>query len=186
MKKSLLTALFAAFSGSLALAGSISVAKAGNLREGPSTKSKIVGQLTPGEAVEELESSGGWFKVELPDGKIGWSHNSLFKASPRPPEESAAPNKTKAAADKPPDGGSTAVGAVGVSQSVSFFADRESVTISGETIRVGMTKKQVLQKAKKIGIEIEQETPDRWLLSMFVMEFEKGKLASFPEIRPMR
>lgn len=42
------------------------------LRTGPGTDHKIVSMLASGQEVETLEQSGGWTRVNLPDGKTGW------------------------------------------------------------------------------------------------------------------
>ncbi|MBO1912126.1 SH3 domain-containing protein, partial [Microvirga sp. 3-52] len=46
-----------------------------NLREGPSTGSKIVGSIPNASKIEMLGTNGIWYKVKY-DGKTGWVHGS--------------------------------------------------------------------------------------------------------------
>ena len=43
-----------------------------NLRTGPGTKFRIVGNLTTGDGVQILDRATNWTKVQLADGKQGW------------------------------------------------------------------------------------------------------------------
>jgi len=50
-----------------------------NIRNGPGTKFKIIANVREGMFLEQLDESGSWFKVRLPDGKIGWIYTKLVK-----------------------------------------------------------------------------------------------------------
>lgn len=72
--------LFLIPSGILASEDTLKVVKDGNLRSGPSTKSSIIGEVKTGMQVTRIEKSDGWYKVQLPDGKIGWVYQSLISS----------------------------------------------------------------------------------------------------------
>lgn len=44
-----------------------------NIRSGPSTNNSIIEKAYKGQNIEILESSNGWHKVKLSNGKIGWA-----------------------------------------------------------------------------------------------------------------
>jgi SH3-like domain-containing protein len=48
-----------------------------NVREGPGTNSRVLFQAEKGVSFKRLEKKGDWFKVEHPDGEVGWIHKSL-------------------------------------------------------------------------------------------------------------
>jgi len=48
-----------------------------NVREGPGTTSRVLFQAEKGVSFKRLAKKGGWFKVQHPDGEIGWIHQSL-------------------------------------------------------------------------------------------------------------
>ena len=50
-----------------------------NIRKGPGSKFTIVAHARKGVVLEQLDKSDGWFKVRLPDGKIGWIYSKLVK-----------------------------------------------------------------------------------------------------------
>ncbi len=56
-------------------------ASALNIRSGPSTSYGVVTKAYKGESVEILESSNGWHKVKLSNGKIGWASASYISTS---------------------------------------------------------------------------------------------------------
>lgn len=43
-----------------------------NMRSGPGTDSKTVGQVQRGDLLRTLEQRKGWTRVETQDGKVGW------------------------------------------------------------------------------------------------------------------
>ncbi|CEH35068.1 C40 family peptidase [Romboutsia lituseburensis] len=49
-----------------------------NIRSGPSTSYSIITKVSKGETVEILESSNGWYKVKLSNGKVGWGSGSYI------------------------------------------------------------------------------------------------------------
>ena len=56
-------------------------ASALNIRSGASTSSSIVTKAYKGNTVEILESSNGWHKVKLSNGKIGWASTQYISTS---------------------------------------------------------------------------------------------------------
>lgn len=44
-----------------------------NIRSGPSTSDSIIDKAYKGQNIEILGASNGWYKVKLPNGKIGWA-----------------------------------------------------------------------------------------------------------------
>ena len=56
-------------------------ASALNIRSGASTSHSIVAKAYKGNKVEILESSNGWHKVKLSNGKIGWASAQYISAS---------------------------------------------------------------------------------------------------------
>jgi hypothetical protein len=56
----------------------ISVKRA-NLRNGPGSRYRIIGQLTLGTVVMHIETAEEWVKVRTDDGTDGWVHGSLLR-----------------------------------------------------------------------------------------------------------
>ena len=54
-------------------------ASALNVRSGPSTSNSVITKAYKGDKVEILESSSGWHKIKLSNGKIGWSSGDYIK-----------------------------------------------------------------------------------------------------------
>ena len=52
-----------------------------NVRSGPSTSYSITTKTYRGNKVEILETSNGWYKIKLSNGKIGWSSGSYISIS---------------------------------------------------------------------------------------------------------
>lgn len=50
----------------------------GRVREKPSIHSNIMFRLKRGDLVTVVETEGDWYLIELKDGRLGWSHHSLF------------------------------------------------------------------------------------------------------------
>lgn len=50
-----------------------------NVRSGPSTKYRVTGSLNKNNSVTILSSSNGWYKVKLPNNKVGWSSGRYIK-----------------------------------------------------------------------------------------------------------
>jgi cell wall-associated NlpC family hydrolase len=67
-------------------------ASALNIRSGASTSYSIVTKTYSGESVEILESSNGWYKVKLSNGKIGWASASYISTSSNSGGESSDNN----------------------------------------------------------------------------------------------
>ncbi len=56
-------------------------ASALNIRSGPSTSYSIVGYASKGNNLQILETSNGWYKVKLSNGKIGWGSGKYINVS---------------------------------------------------------------------------------------------------------
>ncbi|MCR8744095.1 SH3 domain-containing protein [Romboutsia lituseburensis] len=50
-----------------------------NVRSAPGTSNSVIGKLYRGNTVDILDSSNGWYKVKLSNGKIGWSSSDYIK-----------------------------------------------------------------------------------------------------------
>ncbi|MBP1700485.1 MAG: Curli production assembly/transport component CsgG [Deltaproteobacteria bacterium] len=66
-----------------------------NLRKGPGTSHKIVGNVKKGTSLKILEVNGGWLRVRLDDGSTAWvsklATSEAPKASSPPPQPPPAP-----------------------------------------------------------------------------------------------
>lgn len=52
-----------------------------NIRSGPSTSYSVVGNVYKGNTLQILETSNGWYKVKLSNGKIGWGSGKYINVS---------------------------------------------------------------------------------------------------------
>lgn len=57
----------------------IEIISNGNLRSGPSTSHEIIGKVTIGMKVNQLDFSNNWYKIETPGKLSGWINKSLVK-----------------------------------------------------------------------------------------------------------
>jgi cell wall-associated NlpC family hydrolase len=51
------------------------------VRGGPSTAYSIIHVLRQGETVKIIGESNGWFQIQLPDGRVGWSSGQYLRLS---------------------------------------------------------------------------------------------------------
>ena len=72
-------------------------ASALNIRSGAGTGSSIVGKAYSGQTVIILESQGGWYKVKLSNGTIGWGSGDYIRIG----SQSSTPAPTPEAAPAP-------------------------------------------------------------------------------------
>jgi cell wall-associated NlpC family hydrolase len=56
-------------------------ASALNIRSGPSTSYSVIGNVYRGNTLQILETSNGWYKVKLSNGKIGWGSGKYINVS---------------------------------------------------------------------------------------------------------
>ena len=56
----------------------IEILRNGNLRSGPSIQHEIIGKVTSGMKVIQLENKDDWYNVKLPDQKTGWVNKILI------------------------------------------------------------------------------------------------------------
>ncbi len=86
-----------------------------NVRSGASTSHSVVGKLYRGNTVSILETSNGWHKVQLSNGKIGWvSGQYITKTSnPSPEQSESGYGKVTASALNVRSGASTSHSVVG-------------------------------------------------------------------------
>lgn len=54
-----------------------------NVRQGPSTQTKIVAKLVSGDRVLALGRRGGWIYVMLPEGRLAWIYGELLETEPQ-------------------------------------------------------------------------------------------------------
>ena len=64
---------------------------------GPTTESPVLDQLRAGVRVTLLLQENDWYMVRLPDDRLAWGYQSLFRSETNPPE-SMEPNQV---AEKP-------------------------------------------------------------------------------------
>ncbi len=62
-----------------------------NLREGPGTNYKVVGNAKKGTSLGVLEDKGQWLRVRLDDGKEAWVYKASTVAAPKPASSSSPP-----------------------------------------------------------------------------------------------
>jgi curli biogenesis system outer membrane secretion channel CsgG len=61
-----------------------------NLREGPGTSYKVIGNAKKGTSLKILEANGDWLHVRLENGNTGWVSLSATSEAPKPPPSTAA------------------------------------------------------------------------------------------------
>ena len=64
-----------------------------NLREGPGTNYKVVGNVQKGTSLTVLEDKGQWLHVRREDGSEAWVVKSATSLAPKPPPSPAPPPK---------------------------------------------------------------------------------------------
>ncbi len=62
-----------------------------NLREGPGTSYKVVGNAKKGMSLGILEDKGQWLRVRLDDGKEAWVYKAATLPAPQPASAGAKP-----------------------------------------------------------------------------------------------
>ncbi len=53
--------------------------KTSNVRRGPGINNPVLATIPPGTTVKAMGKQGSWYQVTLPDGRIGWIHESLLR-----------------------------------------------------------------------------------------------------------
>ena len=83
-----LTATAGSLSKDITIANADNINKTGvvntsalNVRKGPSTKNGIVTKVYKGDKVTITDSSNGWYKVKLSNGKVGWVSDDYIKVT---------------------------------------------------------------------------------------------------------
>jgi SH3-like domain-containing protein len=77
-EKDILTSSAAALHASLPKRLTVTVGR-GRVRAAPSLSADVAFYLDRGETAVILESDGEWYRIGLPDGRIGWTHKRLFE-----------------------------------------------------------------------------------------------------------
>jgi phage protein D len=69
-------------------------------------------------------------------------------------------------------------------KTLSLEVSESGIKCKDYTIKLGMTKEQVSQTAKKMGLSLTKKTSKYWLISNsgVIMKFQNGKLAEMPGI----
>jgi curli biogenesis system outer membrane secretion channel CsgG len=62
-----------------------------NLRKGPGTGYKVVGNIRKGTSLKILEANGDWFRVRLEDGSTGWVSKLATSDAPKPSSSPSPP-----------------------------------------------------------------------------------------------
>jgi type II secretory pathway predicted ATPase ExeA/tetratricopeptide (TPR) repeat protein len=75
--------------------------KDGNLRSKPSNDSEVITVVKQGESVSEIRRKNSWYFVKLPDGRLGWMHNTLFLSDEDSEKARIAIAPVKAVEEKP-------------------------------------------------------------------------------------
>jgi hypothetical protein len=74
-----------------------------NLREGPGTNYRVIGQVKRGVSLEILEENGGWLRCRLEGGREGWmSRAATLDGKKTPPPPSPPPRATPSMKSKSP------------------------------------------------------------------------------------
>ncbi|MBQ3421167.1 MAG: C40 family peptidase, partial [Romboutsia sp.] len=125
-----------------------------NIRSGAGTKYSVVTKASKGSTVEILESSNGWYKVKLSNGKIGWGSGSYISMTTSSNSSSTNNSNTN-------NGSTESTGKTG------------TVTASTLNIRSGAgTKYSVVTKASK-GSKVEiLESSNGW----YKVKLSNGKI----------
>ncbi len=55
-----------------------------NVRQEPTTKSKVITTLKKGMKIEKMGQTGNWVNVKLPSGEMGWIFHDLLKDADSP------------------------------------------------------------------------------------------------------
>jgi curli biogenesis system outer membrane secretion channel CsgG len=56
-----------------------------NLRQGPGTKYKVIGNAKKGTSLKIIEVNGDWLRVRLEDGRTAWLNKLATSEAPKPP-----------------------------------------------------------------------------------------------------
>ena len=64
-----------------AFAGFVVTAEVLNVRNEPSARSSVIGQIGKGSRVFPNEASGNWFGIEMSDGATGWVHSDFLSSA---------------------------------------------------------------------------------------------------------
>jgi hypothetical protein len=72
-----------------------------NLREGPGTNHKVIGNVKRGTSLEILEEKKGWLHVQLEDGTIAWISKEAISEALKTPSLTPPPSSKAVAPPKP-------------------------------------------------------------------------------------
>ena len=107
LKRTLAMATALMLVSAASMAETLRIRSKAKVRYGPSYETRVIGALNAGARVESLGRTGEWFKVALPDGEVGYVHDSrvevLSSAPPAPaPEPLPPPAPSAPPAPRPP------------------------------------------------------------------------------------
>jgi len=65
-----------------------------NLRQGPGTKYKVIGNAKKGTSLDIIEVNGDWLRVRLEDGSTAWLNKLATSEAPKPPPSTTSATPT--------------------------------------------------------------------------------------------
>jgi len=80
MKNALLLLSVFILLSNLLIAQTLEINGNGNLRSGPGITNEVIGKVTIGMKVVQIDYSNDWYKIELPNKSFGWIYKTLIKS----------------------------------------------------------------------------------------------------------
>ncbi len=78
-----------------------------NLRAGPGTGYRVIGQVERGERFPIVERQRGWYQIKLGDGRMGWVSGSLVREIPSSSQAGASLQSTASSSPRQSSGSKT-------------------------------------------------------------------------------
>lgn len=103
-----------------------------NIRSGPSTNNTIIGYVHKGDKLQILETSNGWYKVKLSNGKIGWGSGNYINLNSEFSEGSNS-NTEVISSDKK---GTVTADALNIRSGASVSTGKVSMAYKGQVVDI--------------------------------------------------